>query len=223
LSFEAVDHALMRMIEALNHEHLIRQTLIIVGAKHGQSPIDIGELHMIPSSSHPNRRAVLDVTDPVDLLAAGGVPVAQETADDGSLLWLENQEQTDQAVAILQADFEGPNRARIQTIFFGEELRRRFGDPSNGRTPDIIIQPIPGTIYSGSAAKIAEHGGFAENDRHVLLLVSNPSLKRRTISTPVANKQVAPTILRALGLNPRALEAVRTEGTRLLPGLDEKE
>ena len=132
-----------------------------------------------------------------------------------------HQRQVDQTVAILQGDLEGANRARIQTIYSGEELERLFGDPSNGRTPDIIIQPIPGTIYSGSAKKIAEHGGFAEEDRHVLLLVSNPSLDPRTIASPVSNKQVAPTILSALGLDPEELQAVRREGTTVLPGLEE--
>ena len=33
----------------------------------------------------------------------------------------------------------------------------------------------------------------------------------------VETQQIAPTILRALGLNPRALQAVREEGTVTLP------
>ena len=221
LSLESVDQALRSMIDALTDEHLLHRTLIVIGAKHGQSPIDVHALHMIRSSSHPNPRAILDVTDPIDLLTAGGVSVAQETSDDIALLWLDNQHQVDQAVSILQADLAGPNRARIQTIYSGEELRELFGDPRNGRTPDIIIQPIPGTIYSGSAAKIAEHGGFAEEDRHVLLLVSNPSLEPQTIASPVTNMQVAPTILSVLGLDPDELQAVRREGTTVLPGLEE--
>jgi arylsulfatase A-like enzyme len=67
--------------------------------------------------------------------------------------------------------------------------------------------------------KISEHGGFAEDDTHVLLVVSNPALGPGQMDAPVENRQVAPTILRALGLKPRALEAVRKEGTKLLPGL----
>jgi hypothetical protein len=39
----------------------------------------------------------------------------------------------------------------------------KFGDPALGRTPDIIIQPIHGTIYSRSAAKVAEHGGLTDD------------------------------------------------------------
>ena len=78
---------------------------------------------------------------------------------------------------------------------------------------------MPGTIYSGSAKKIAEHGGFAADDTQVLLLVSNPRLEARKVDEPVANKQVAPTILKALGLNPWDLQAVRHEHTRVLPRL----
>jgi arylsulfatase A-like enzyme len=94
-----------------------------------------------------------------------------------------------------------------------------WGDPAQGRTPDLIIQPIPGTIYSGSSKKLAEHGGFAHDDTNTLLIVSNPRLKGRVVDMPVTNMQVAPTILKALGLNPEALVAVRREGTRVLPGL----
>jgi hypothetical protein len=35
----------------------------------------------------------------------------------------------------------------------------------------------------------------------------------------VETTQVAPTILKLLGLNPRDLQAVRLEGTRVLPGI----
>jgi hypothetical protein len=35
----------------------------------------------------------------------------------------------------------------------------------------------------------------------------------------VETKQVAPTILQILGLDPKALDAVKMEGTAVLPGL----
>jgi len=218
-SLDFVNDALQSMLDTLSTEHLLDDTLIIVGAKHGQSPIDVAKLHMIFSSAHPNPEAVLDVTDPADLLGSGGVNVAFEVADDVALLWLNDQTQLATAVSILQADQQGPNAARIQTIYSGPALKQLFGDPKKGRTPDIIVQPIPGTIYSGSAKKIAEHGGFAPDDTHVLLVVSNPSLDPGTVDVPVTNQQVAPTILTALGLDPQDLEAVRREGTRTLPGI----
>ncbi len=222
-SLDAVDAALTQMLGALDAQHLTRSTLLIVGAKHGQSPIDVGQLHMMPPAQGgtPNpKAAALDVMDPADLLSGGGVALAQETADDVSLIWLANQGQLAAALALLEADRTHANHTRIQKIYAGAELQAQFGHPAAGRTPDIIIQPIPGTIYSSSKKKIAEHGGFADDDTHVALVLSNPSLRPSKVDTPVTNAQVAPTILRALGLEPQRLEAVRREGTRVLPGLD---
>ena len=73
--------------------------------------------------------------------------------------------------------------------------------------------------YTGSNKKLMEHGGFSHDDTNVMLLVANPAVKPRTWSTPVGTLQVAPTILKALGLNPGALDGVRIEGTQALPGL----
>ena len=54
----------------------------------------------------------------------------------------------------------------------------------------------------------------------VMLVISNPRLEAGKVHHSVANKQVAPTILKSLGLNPKDLQAVRMEHTRVLPGLD---
>jgi hypothetical protein len=110
-------------------------------------------------------------------------------------------------------------------LLYGPALAAQFGNPATDpRTPDIIIQPIPGTIYSSSTAKVMEHGGFAEDDTHVALLtvnganVVNSTPVGATITTPVRTYQVAPTILSDLGLNPNQLDSVRTEGVQVLPG-----
>jgi arylsulfatase A-like enzyme len=76
-----------------------------------------------------------------------------------------------------------------------------------------------GVTYSKSTAKQAEHGGFAHDDVNVMLLLSNPHLDAKTVTSPVETMQVAPTILQALGLPPSRLEGVRLEGTSVLPGL----
>jgi len=114
-------------------------------------------------------------------------------------------------------------------VLAGDALADRFGDPlKNARTPDLIVQPVVGTIYTGSKAKVAEHGGFTENDTHVALLVVSPGGDRagdrhdsddgaRTIATPVHTTQIAPTILNFLGLKPDSLKSDRLEGTRALP------
>lgn len=220
-SLEFIDVSLGKMLDALDDEHLTRKTLFIVGAKHGQSPIDVTKLHMKVGSVNPKLLpGHADVVDPADVLSNGGVALRQETSDDVALIWLDKQDQLPNALALLEANRDSGNSTKIEKIYFGQELKAKFGDPMLGRAPDIIIQPITGTIYSASKKKIAEHGGFAEDDTHVMLVVSNPKLEPRTVSAPVANKQVAPTILKVLGLEPDELDAVRKEGTKVLPGLE---
>ena len=81
------------------------------------------------------------------------------------------------------------------------------------------MTPNVGVTYSGSTKKLAEHGGFAHDDTNVVLLVSHSSFRPRTVRAEVGTAQVAPTILKALGLDPRALDAVRVEGTSVLPAV----
>jgi arylsulfatase A-like enzyme len=114
--------------------------------------------------------------------------------------------------------------AGIGPIFDGPSLETMFnapGLPPHGdpRTPDIIVQPDVGVVYTGSSKKQAEHGGFAQDDTNVMLLVSNPSFEPGIVTSFVETTQVAPTILEALGLDPGSLDAVRIEGTPVLPGL----
>jgi hypothetical protein len=101
----------------------------------------------------------------------------------------------------------------------GPLLPLSYQDPAHdSRTPDIIGIAKIGTIYTGGS-KLAEHGGFNEDDTHVALIVSHPDLKERAINTAVATTKIAPTILKALRIEPQELEAVRLEGTQILPGL----
>ena len=52
-----------------------------------------------------------------------------------------------------------------------------------------------------------------------MLGLDTRSIKQRTSYQFVETKQVAPTILRILGLDPNKLDAVQKEGTAVLPGL----
>jgi hypothetical protein len=104
-----------------------------------------------------------------------------------------------------QASIGNRNPARIAHVYAGRQLARLFRDPThNDRTPDIIVQPIEGTIYSTSNAKVAEHGGFSPDDTHVALVVVNGQRGRgqgvqgQTIGAPVNTTQIAPTILQSL-------------------------
>jgi arylsulfatase A-like enzyme len=117
-SIDFVDLSLGKMLDALQKQKLLDSTLVIVGAKHGQSPIDVSKLHMLQGSKNPKvAPANKDVVDPADLLRNGGVPVAQETADDIALLWLKDQTRRKSALALLDADQATNNSTRIQKIY----------------------------------------------------------------------------------------------------------
>jgi hypothetical protein len=150
------------------------------------------------------------------------------TEDDVSLLWLKPGADTATAVGVLQSMSPvlppADNIAGIGQIFWGATILPMFnapGLPPNGdpRTPDIVVTPNVGVIYTNHQAKVAEHGGWANDDTNVIMLLSNPSFEPKTVFSPVETTQVAPTILAALGLDPHALQAVQIEGTQVLPGL----
>ncbi|MBV9839746.1 MAG: hypothetical protein JO156_16640, partial [Solirubrobacterales bacterium] len=88
------------------------------------------------------------------------------------------------------------------------------------RHPDIWGVVQHGVVYTGGTGKIAEHGGANPQDRDVALTVYSPTaVGSRVVGGPVETTQIAPTVLKLLGLDPSALKAVRLEGTKVLPGL----
>lgn len=209
-----VDTAVGQMVTELTKQGLIDSTLIIISAKHGQSPIDPNRVLRIPADD-PSDEPPSQILSPSGV--GPGLPVAQADEDDISMLWLTDQSQTLSSVTTLMAN---ENLFGQGEIFAGPSLTLQFNDPlTDSRTPDIIIAPNVGVIYTGGKAKVAEHGGFAYDDRNVLLIVSNPKYKPKTFNDTVETRQIAPTILKALGLNPNLLTAVQSEHTETLPGL----
>ena len=109
----------------------------------------------------------------------------------------------------------------IQEIFAEGSLRNKFNNAAaDPRTPDIILKVNTGVIFTGGT-KLSEHGGFNEDDVHTALLVSLDGLDHAVVKSSVLNQQVAPTIIKALGLDPDKLEAVRKEQISELPFLFE--
>jgi Type I phosphodiesterase / nucleotide pyrophosphatase len=220
--FKFVDASIAAWVKELKTQGLYDSTLIVITAKHGQSPID------------PSRYVsqLINGTSPATLLSnAGFIPFSESTnnptgigptEDDVSLIWLKNSSDTLAAVKILE-DNATPAGIELGQIYYGPSLALNYNDPTEDpRTPDIIVTPNVGVTYSGSTSKLAEHGGFAHDDTNVILLLSNPSFQPQTVRTSVGTVQVAPTILRALGISPYALDAVRAEGTPVLPAVQLK-
>jgi predicted AlkP superfamily pyrophosphatase or phosphodiesterase len=221
---EKTDQALGSMIEALKSQGIYDSTLFIVSAKHGQSPINAVKV------SKPGHFADLvaglpdGTTNPAAIAinnAGNNCPTGPCGAvadDDVALIWLQGQDVTAaQVAAYLNTN---ATALFIDEVMAGNELKLKFNNPAHdSRTPDIIVQPIYGTIYTTSKKKNEEHGGFSYGDTNVGLIVSNPALHATTLKTPVATSQVAVTILKALGLDPHNLKSVQVEKTVELPDL----
>ena len=218
---QLVDAAVGEWVSELKKQGLLDSTLIVITAKHGQSPIDPNRFFPIPGHSGQNG------TTPANLIASY-LPWSESpnnpngigpTEDDVSLLWLSHQSYLSNAVSILEAN---ANMAGFGEMFYGPSITTMFTAPGTGpgqdpRTPDIIVTPNYGVVYTGSSKKLAEHGGFSHDDTNVIMLFSNPAFKPSSINTPVTTMQVAPTVLKALGLDPNQLQSVQQEGTAVLP------
>ena len=232
-----VDRELASMVRALKRAHEYSRTTIIVSAKHGQSPmagkslkrIDDGPfldaLNTAWKSSHP--------TQPQPLVAAS-------LNDDGMLLWFSPGDQTKTADAFATGFIKryhgsgtgADGKAKATNIhgapvaytstgvarIYAGSAAARFVDASvrDPRVPDLIGVVQHGVVYTGKTSKIAEHGGNSAEDRHVPLVIAGPGIHHRVRTAVVETVQIAPTILRLLGLHPSALAAVRTEHTKSL-------
>jgi len=207
-ALDYVDASLGSMLDGLATQGLLSSTVVIISAKHGQSPINrallVKKAGTVPTTQ-----------DPSDQLPVSLAP--QVTTDDVGLVWLDEPTATEtaKAVNILQANKAADH---IQSLLFGALLRQSFGNPATDpRVPDIFILPQPGVIYTKSS-KIAEHGGFSHDDTNVALLVAGTGATGN-IPARVETRQIAPTILRLLGLPPGLLDGVRLEHTTALPAL----
>jgi type I phosphodiesterase/nucleotide pyrophosphatase len=225
-ALQKTDDALGSMMKALKSQHIYESTLFIVSAKHGQSPINPAKVNK------PGHFADLVAALPDAGTSAAAIAIANAKAcatgacgfvqdDDIALIWLQDQSQAVDVASYLNVNAKA---LFIEEVMAGNEIKLKFRNPlTDNATPDILVQPIYGTIYTGSSKKNAEHGGFSFGDTNVGLIVSNPALHPRTVKTPVATSQVAASILQALGIDPSELQAVRKEGTTILPFLFSEE
>src|SRR5215471_8715271 len=155
--FKFVDASIAAFVSELKNQGLYDSTLIVITAKHGQSPID------------PSRYVgqTINGTSPVTLLSnAGFIPFSESTnnptgigptEDDVSLVWLNDTAETDSAVAIIEQNASATTGVGLGQIYYGSSLELNFNNPTNDpRTPDIIVTPNVGVTYSGSHKKQEE-------------------------------------------------------------------
>ena len=227
-ALDYTNNALQRLADTIRADGQASSTAIILTAKHGQSPQNNSQLQRINdapiiagvnaawAAAHPGSKTL----------------IAQEADDDGLLWWLSDRSQaatdfvknylwTHTAPAV---NFAGQTitvqHSGLRAIYAGHQAAQFFGVPySDPHHPDVFAVSQVGTIYT-TGSKIAEHGGDNPADRDVPLIVYAPgTVQPGQSSRRVETTQVAPTILKLLGLNPSDLQAVQTEHTRVLPGV----
>ncbi|GAA5004036.1 alkaline phosphatase family protein [Kitasatospora paranensis] len=226
-NLEFVDGEVGALTAELRRQHLADSTTVVLSAKHGQSPTDPAALTRI---------------DDAPLLAGlnaawkklhpqAGDLVAHAVDDDAALLWLNDRSPEATAFArayLLAQSGTGTNiaggpkaftRSGLAEVYAGRAAAAYFGArPGDSRVPDLYGVTQEGVVYTGGTSKIAEHGGASADDLDVPLVVAGAGTPRGVRSSaPVQTKQIAPTILSLLGLDPRDLQAVRAEHTRVLP------
>jgi hypothetical protein len=223
-----VNNALQRMANTIQADGEAATTAIILTAKHGQSPLNNSQLQRI------NDAPIITAVNAAwaKLHPSNKTLVVQVADDDGLLWWLSDRSQvatdfvknylwTHTAPAV---NYAGQTitvqHSGLREIFAGHQSAHFFGVPfSDPHHPDVFGIAQVGTIYT-TGSKIAEHGGDNPGDRDVPLIVYAPGIVQPGQSShPVETTQVAPTILKLLGLNPHDLQAVQIEHTGVLPGV----
>jgi hypothetical protein len=217
------------MMYEIDQQGLENTTAIILSAKHGQSPEDPDDLTRVDDGpiiagldkawkqSHPDAPAL----------------IASATDDDALMMWLSKRTPTaDRFVSdyllghsVTGNTADGGTRtlanSGLSRLYVGPAAAAYFGvSPADPRHPDVWGVVQHGVVYTGGTGKIAEHGGSNPADRDVPLIVDAPhGVTSGTYRRALETTSIAPTILRLLNLNPSALDAVKQQGTPVLPGI----
>ncbi|MDQ4491346.1 alkaline phosphatase family protein [Sinomonas sp. ASV486] len=225
-ALDYIDAKVGAMTAAIAQTPDAKKTTVILSAKHGQSPMEPAALKRVDDGP------IIDGLNAA-WRAAGhsGDLVAFSTDDDVMQLWLTEHTQmaADFAKQYLLSHSAAGNdinkapltvqASGLTTVYAGQQVADFFHtSATDERIPDIFGVVQHGVVYTGGHGKIAEHGGADPQDRHVPIVVSQGTDSGASIVTSsVETTQIAPTILRQLGLNVHDLQAVQIEGTQVLP------
>ena len=107
----------------------------------------------------------------------------------------------------------------ISYVLAGDEVQAAgFGSPYlDPRVPDLIIGVEVGALWN-DGFEFEDHGGFLPQDLHVPLIAYNPNITMRNVSEEVSTRQVASTMLQALGLPVSQLNGYALGEAPVLPG-----
>jgi hypothetical protein len=205
-ALEFTDHTLQEIVALLKNKNMYDSTFFFITSRYGQSPVD------------PLQRRIVDVRllqETVDSILPG--LAAHLSNGTMSMIWLNDPSQMPAVVNAFRTRY---NMLGINTIFAGTALRLRYNTPeADPRMPDILLQGKSGILWTPRTAALSGHGGLSDEDVHVAVLISGPGLDGRTDKTEVPTTQIAPAILKSLGMEKFGLQALHQEHTPAIPDI----
>ena len=214
MALSHIDTQIGKVVAALKATNQYSSTLIVISAKHGQTP-RVGQPTIVDQTN--------STIDPfADALVNAGINVGNDDQDTICNIWLSNQAQTAQALTVLNG-LKSNTALQINTIFSKGSFPAGFGDPTtDDRTPDISVSLKPGCyIDNVPSGKRSEHGGVSADETNVVLLIGGtvPAAVAGTKQTAaISTRSAAVTMLTALGLDTTKLTGAVAESTPALPG-----
>jgi len=189
-----LDAAVAGLMQELRAQDLYDTTWIVVTAPYGHE------------TAMPRRIIPLE-------RLAGAAKTAHIAGGRTALIWLRDPATTQAAVKSYAQD---AHALRIARIHSGTELALTLNATADdSRMPDIILEAEDGVVWGNEPV----HGGMSDDETHVALLISGAQLSGRTDKTPVPTTQLAPLLLRALGMEKFDLNALHQEHSPALPGI----
>jgi hypothetical protein len=216
VALKHIDGKIGEVIAALATEGLYDSTLIVISAKHGQTP-RVGQPNIVNQNG-------TNVDPFADALEAQGIHVGNDDQDTIINIWLQDQSKTAAALTVLNGLKSNPVLF-VDTIYSEGNFPAGFGDPSkDDRTPDMSVRLKPGTYMDNvPSKKRAEHGGVSADETHVVLILAGhlpEHLRGAKMHDPVSTRQAAVTMVEALGLDGEKLQGAAIEHTQPLISFD---
>lgn len=180
-ALQHIDTSIGQILAALQTEHLIEQTLIVLTAKHGQAPVDRTKVRTEHDPVNPvdNPRTLVQMVDPSVGVETSFVnpndnrkPVTggHVQTRDSALVWLQDQNNvnvsdvtqllSDPLIRSAMGASVRPSGSIFSSnIVSGSELALAFGDPQSSdplaaaRAPNMFVQPESGVLYTTIAGE----------------------------------------------------------------------
>lgn len=207
----AIDGEIASILRELRSRHLYDSTWVVVGAPFAASTVLIQARAIQLRKLREALDSVRSETIP------DGVRALHISGGDTAMIWLADPSRTEDVAASLAKGAEALGIARVLS---GPALTLTWNNPERDpRVPNLILDAEPGVTWRAANSNDLRSCSMSEDQTHVALLVSGAQLEGREDKTLVPTTQLAPLLLRTLGLEKFDLEALKKEHTPALPGI----